>query len=71
MPDHDTTLELLELAQRDAPNCPACGAPTVLSARADGSIWLQCPHFEPARSPLRHVLATAGSHYRREVMATN
>ena len=68
MPDHDTTLELLELAERDAPVCPACGAPTVLSARADGSIWLQCPDFEPERSSLRHVLAAAASHYRREVM---
>jgi hypothetical protein len=71
MPDHDTTLELLELAERDVPNCPACGAPTVLDARPDGSIWLQCPGFEPERSALRHVLAAAGSHYRRQVMTTD
>jgi hypothetical protein len=69
MPDHHTTLELLELAERDTPSCTACGAPTVLAARGDGTIWLQCPEFDEERSPLRHALAVAGSHYRHQVMA--
>jgi ribosomal protein S27AE len=70
MPDHET-LQLLELAERDAPICPTCAAPTVLAAHGDGSIWLQCPQYEPHRSTLRHVLAAAGSHYRREILTAD
>ena len=69
MPDHDITLETLELAERDMPRCPACGETTVLHARPDGSIWLECPELERPKGAFHRVLTLAVPHFRREVVA--
>jgi hypothetical protein len=69
MPHHDPTLELLEAAERDVRLCPACGEPTVLNARADGSIWLECSTLAPRQGRLRRLLTGGFPHFRREVIA--
>jgi hypothetical protein len=71
MPHDDLTLELLESAERDVRLCPACGEPTMLNARDDGSIWLECSTLAQRQGPLRRLLTSAVPHYRREVIAAS
>jgi ssDNA-binding Zn-finger/Zn-ribbon topoisomerase 1 len=70
MPDHDTTLEILEQAERDVTRCTVCTEPTVLQAHADGSIWLECSTLADAdqRGGLRRLATLAVPHFRREVV---
>jgi hypothetical protein len=69
MPHHDPTLELLESAERDVRLCPACGEPTMLNARPDGSIWLECSTLGQRQGPLRRLLDGVVPHFRRQVIA--